>query len=435
MGVRKAEQQNRAAVAALPGGQQQKKHKPEQRRKVQPLKHGQQVQRVRNTPPAQPVEKKKKAKRFYDFNLLAAVLFITAFGLLMIYSSSQYTAALRYKGDSTYYFRRQLAIAGAGLVVAITASKFDYHLLEKKWIKYPVFWGSIALLIGVIIMGVASHGQARWIRIAGVQFQPTEMAKVGLIIMLASMIAQRGYYINKWKFAWPCIAVAFLPFILVGQANLSSGLIIAGITAVMLFVSCRMWWFFVAGASCAAAALLFTKPLIEKWVLANNITTSTSYQLRRVLAWAMPERFSTDAYQTLQGIYAIGSGGITGQGLGESIQKFGKLPEAQNDMIFSIICEELGLIGALLVIFLFIIIIWRLALIAINAPDLFGSMLCVGVLAHISLQVILNIAVVTNVIPNTGVTLPFVSYGGSAVIFTLGEIGIALSVSNQIRLE
>ena len=375
----------------------------------------------------------KKPRRFYDYSLLFAVIFITAFGLVMIYSSSQYTAALRYQGDGTYYFKRQAMIAAAGLLGAVVVSKIDYRFWKRiAWLGYGL---AIVLLVAVMVMGVASHGKTRWIEIFGVQFQPTEPAKIALILILAYLISRYGYYINRWKYARIFLLVAVVPAILVGQANLSSGIILLGIAAVMLFVGCRIWWPFLLAGGLGVSAVLFAKPLIARWVLANNITTSSSYQLRRVLAWAMPERFTADSYQTLQGLYAIGSGGLTGQGLGESIQKFGKLPEAQNDMIFSIICEELGFIGALALIFLFLFIIYRLMMIALNAPDLFGSMICVGIMAHLSLQVILNIGVVTNVIPNTGVTLPFVSYGGTAVLFTLIEIGFALAVSNRIRLE
>lgn len=378
-------------------------------------------------------QRKHRPKRFYDYSLLFAVIFITALGLIMIYSSSQYTAALQYGGDSAYYFKRQAMIASAGLVMGIILSRFNYHWLRV--LSKPIYIVAILLLLGTMVMGVASHGQTRWIRIAGVQFQPTEPAKIALIVILATLISRYGYYINKSRYVKIYLAVAAIPTLLILQANLSSGIIMAGIAVFMLFVGCRIWWPFLAMGAAGLGALIFTKPLVTRWVLANNITGTSSYQFRRVLAWAMPERFTDESYQTLQGLYAIGSGGLTGQGLGESIQKFGKLPEAQNDMIFSIICEELGFIGALAIIFIFLFIIYRLMLIALNAPDLFGSMLCVGIMAHISLQVILNIAVVTNVIPNTGVTLPFISYGGSAVMFTMIEMGIALGVSNRVRLE
>lgn len=383
-------------------------------------------------PPAVPA-KAHKIRRYYDYSLLFAVILISIIGLLMIYSSSQYTALLEHGGKAYYYFERQAIIGGVGLFVALFISLFDYHWMKHlAWVGYGL---AIGLLLLTVFLGVASHGATRWIRIAGFQFQPTELAKVALIVFLAAMISKLGYYVNQQGNILRLIFFAFWPTFFVLRENLSSGIILAGITFIMLFVACRKWKWFVALGSAALAAVIAAKPLAGMLITHFNLARPEHYQLRRIFGWALPERFPDDAFQTLQGLYAIGSGGITGQGLGESIQKFGKLPEAQNDMIFSIICEELGLIGAIAVVFLFLFIIYRLTQIAINAPDLFGSLLCVGVMAHLSIQVILNIAVVTGVIPNTGVTLPFISYGGSAVLFTMIEIGIALSVAHRIRLE
>ena len=168
--------------------------------------------------------------------------------------------------------------------------------------------------------------------------------------------------------------------------------------------------------------------------MANSETAS--FRFKRILAWLHPEEYVSDTgYQTLQALYAIGSGGIWGKGLGQSMQKLGFIPEAQNDMIFSIICEELGLFGAIAIILMFVMLIWRLMVIANNAPDLFGALLVVGVMGHMAIQVILNIAVVTATIPNTGISLPFISYGGTAVLFQLAEIGIVLNVAKKIPLK
>ena len=186
------------------------------------------------------------------------------------------------------------------------------------------------------------------------------------------------------------------------------------------------------GAIFVAAAAFGVVYLVKNGILPEGI----SYRLTRIKAWLNPEAYASGSgFQTLQALYSIGSGGITGKGLGQSIQKMGMVPEAQNDMIFSIICEELGLFGAIAVIAMFLILIWRLLIVATSAPDLFGSLLVVGVMGHISLQVVLNIAVVTNVIPNTGVTLPFISYGGTSVMFLMSEIGIALNVSRAQKVN
>ena len=214
--------------------------------------------------------------------------------------------------------------------------------------------------------------------------------------------------------------------------NMSSAIIIFGIAVLMLFVSCPDYkrFIFLGLVGVAACALIV-------YVIANaGSTDSLGVRGTRILAWLDPEAYASGkGFQTLQALYAIGSGGILGKGLGQSMQKLGFLPEAQNDMIFSIICEELGLFGAISILIMFILLIWRFMVIANNAPDLFGALLVVGVLGHIAIQVILNVAVVTNTIPNTGITLPFISYGGSAVMFLLIENGIVLSVGRGIRLK
>ena len=209
--------------------------------------------------------------------------------------------------------------------------------------------------------------------------------------------------------------------------NLSTAIILAGIVVCMLFVaSPKSRYFVILGAVGVVAVVLV--------ILFAMSGGEGGYRLERVQIWLNPEAHEK-GYQTLQGLYAIGSGGLFGKGLGESMQKLGFIPEAQNDMIFSVICEELGLFGAVCVIILFILVIWRLMIIANNAHDLFGSMLVVGVMSHLSIQVVLNIAVVTNTIPNTGISLPFISYGGTSILFLLAEIGLVLSVARGIKLE
>ena len=227
--------------------------------------------------------------------------------------------------------------------------------------------------------------------------------------------------------------LAFPIAAIVGLNNLSSGVIILGIAVVMLFVACKRYAIFLC-SGVGAFALIFTAQFWEPFLEKMNILHA--YQMKRIHVWLDPTQYAQEGgYQVLQGLYAIGSGGLFGKGLGESIQKLGFVPEAQNDMIFSIICEELGLFGAVSVILIFMFMIYRCMVIANNAPDLFGAMLVVGVMAHIAIQVILNIAVVTNTIPNTGITLPFISYGGTSVLFLMIEMGLVLSVSNQIKLE
>ncbi|MEF9954789.1 MAG: FtsW/RodA/SpoVE family cell cycle protein [Clostridium sp.] len=378
--------------------------------------------------------KSKKPHRFYDYSLLFTIIFLTVFGLIMIYSASAYKAQMDY-GNPAYFAMRQAAIAAGGGIVMYIVSKINYHWFAKfAFFAYALSW--ITMLLTMLTpLGVASHGKKRWLRVGPgiLQFQPTELVKISLILLLAVLISQQGSKVNKLKaVVWILLFSAPLAF-LVTVNNLSSGIIICGIIFVMLFVACKIKWpFFLCIGS--GIGLLAAAPTIGHILEKMNILKD--YQLGRIHVWKNPQLYSqSGGYQVLQGLYAIGSGGLFGKGLGESLQKLGFVPEAQNDMIFSIICEELGLFGAASLIFIFIFMIYRFMVIAGNAPDLMGSMIVVGVMAHIAIQVILNIAVVTNTIPNTGVTLPFISYGGTSVLFLMVEMGMVLSVSNQIRLE
>lgn len=375
--------------------------------------------------------KKKKPKRFYDYSLLFCIIFLTAFGLLMIYSASSYTAQLKYDGNAGYFMMRQLVIASAGLVAALVISKFDY----LWYARFALFaYGlSYVLMIAVSLFGREVNGKKRWLGVGALSFQPTEFVKIALIVLLAAVITQMGNKVNTWKGMGLVMGLALPIGAIVGANNLSSGIIILGIAFVMLFVACKKRWPFYLCGVLAVVAVVTAGPLAT---FLEKINVLQPYQLSRIHVWLNPEAYAREGgYQVLQGLYAIGSGGLFGKGLGESIQKMGFVPEAQNDMIFSIICEELGLFGAVSVILIFLFMIYRFMLIAQNARDLFGTMLVVGVMAHIAIQVILNIAVVTNTIPNTGITLPFISYGGTSVLFLMLEMGMVLSVSNQIKLE
>ncbi|MCB7318281.1 FtsW/RodA/SpoVE family cell cycle protein [Lacrimispora sp. 210928-DFI.3.58] len=382
----------------------------------------------------QPVaKKKKKVKHFYDYSLLFCIIFLTAFGLVMIYSASSYTAQLNplYKGNGAYFMQRQAGIAAAGFVMMLVISKIDYHLFAKFAASAYIL--SYILMIAVSIVGREVNGKKRWLGVGPVSFQPTEFVKIALIVMLAAIITVLGNKINELKSALSIVFLTLPIAALVGMNNLSSGIIVCGIAFVMLFVACKIKWPFFGIGFLGLGVLAGAGPIGRALV---QIKLLQPYQYRRIEAWLNPESDPTDkGFQVLQGLYAIGSGGLVGQGLGGSIQKLGFLPESQNDMIFAIICEELGLFGAVSIILIFLFMIYRFMIIANNAPDLFGALLVVGVMGHIAIQVILNIAVVTNTIPNTGITLPFISYGGTSVLFLLMEMGIVLSVSNRIRLE
>lgn len=368
-----------------------------------------------------PKAKKTHATKYFDYNLLFLLIFIICFGLVMLYSSSSYTAASKFD-DSAYYLKRQVKAILIGIFPMLALTFIDYRFW-KKWaaVAYAVAFG---LCVAVMIPGVgsSSHGSSRWISIGPVNFQPSELCKITMILVYAVILEMTSKRLSeKWsevKLLAVCIPVVGV----VAASNLSTAIIIAGIVVGMIFVASPKYKdFVVIGLIGIAAILVFT--------------FTVGYRGNRVAAWLHPETAGDDGYQTLMGLYAIGSGGIFGKGLGGSLQKMGHVPESQNDMIFTIICEELGMFGGICVILLYIMMIWRMMVIANNARDMFGSMLVVGVMIHISLQVILNIAVVTNSMPNTGVTLPFISYGGTSIMFLMMEMGLVLSVSRGIKLE
>mgnify|MGYP004564189983 FL=1 len=375
---------------------------------------------------------RKNQESFSDYTLLFIVLFLLAFGLVMLYSTSAYDANLTYN-DSTYLFRKQIFSTLAGLVVLFIVSHLPYHLWERfAVIGYGV---SVALVLLIIPFGIEANGAKRWLRVFGVSLQPAEVAKLAMILFLAYLICKMGRNIRTMK-GFLVVLGAAAPIsglIYVITRNLSSAIIIMGIAVVMLFVACPDYKRFIILGLIGIAGVAGIVFLIVKMSESGSVG---SFRGERILAWLDPEAYASGkGFQTLQALYAIGSGGILGKGLGQSMQKLGFLPEAQNDMIFSIICEELGLFGAIAVLMMFILLIWRCMIIANNAPDLFGALLVVGVMGHIAIQVILNVAVVTNTIPNTGISLPFISYGGSSVMFLLAEIGIVFSVGRGIRLK
>ena len=373
--------------------------------------------------------KKKKLKHFYDFSLVVMVFSITLFGLLMLYSASGYMAVKSDLG-SMYYLRKQGGFALMGFLAMLFLSRFfDYHWLAK--LNGIIYLASLVVVIASFFSGVASHGSSRWLRIMGVQFQPSELMKPAVIIMLATIFTSLGYRINTRKQVVRSFLFAFFPAIGIMITNLSTAIIILGIAVFMLFVATQSYRHFFLLLSFTVLVYLGAYPLA---LFLKNVGFLQSYQITRILAWKNPSDYPDVTYQTRQGLYAIASGGIFGKGLGESIQKF-LMPEAQNDMIFTIICEELGLVGAVGLMLVYALILFRLYEIAKNAKDLFGSFLVIGVIAHISLQVILNIAVATNSIPNTGITLPFISYGGTSLLILLAEIGICLNVSWQTTLD
>lgn len=359
-----------------------------------------------------------KERKYFDYSLLLIVIFLVCFGLIMLYSTSAYNATLKFN-NPTFYLKQQIKATLIGIVGMAVIARIDYRIWAK--LSPLAYIGAIGLSTLVLFIGDEYNGSKRWLSIGPLSFQPAEFAKIAIIIFVAYLISKAPKSISKFSTMVKIILIVAPIVGLVAVNNLSSAIIILGIAVIMIFVSSPKYAQFMAlgliGVGGMAGFLLFA-----------------SYRVERLKVWLSPEDYDK-GFQTLQGLYAIGSGGLFGKGLGESMQKLGFVPEAQNDMIFSIICEELGLFGAICVIILFVLLIWRFMIISTNASDLFGSLIVVGIMGHIAIQVILNIAVVTNSIPNTGVTLPFISYGGTSICFLLAEMGLALSVSRGIRFD
>lgn len=376
--------------------------------------------------------RREQSEYFFDYSLLFIVLFLLGFGLIMIYSASSY-AAFEEFGNAAHYLERQAVASVLGLIAMIVVANIPYHF----WERFAVLGYVVSAVLIVMVLsplGVESHKARRWIGIPGTSFniQPAEVAKLCMILFLAVLVCKIGNSIRTMRgFIFMILApMPIAGMIYIITKNLSSAIIVIGISVLMVFVASPDYKKFIVlglGVCCVAALLIF---------LITSTDLIGGFRSGRIQAWLDPESDAQGiGFQTLQALYAIGSGGIWGKGLGQSMQKLSFLPEAQNDMIFSIICEELGLFGAVAIILMFILLIWRMMIIANNAPDLFGAMLVVGVIGHIAIQAILNIAVVTNTIPNTGISLPFISYGGSSVIFLLIEIGLVLSVAKRIQLK
>lgn len=361
-----------------------------------------------------------RTEKYFDYTLLFIVIFLVCFGLVMIYSTSWYSAAQG--GDALFYLKRQGIFAVLGFVAIFFITRFDYHF----WIRFAFFAYIVSIIMQILVfvpgIGVEVNGSRRWIGIPNViTFQPSEIAKLVLILFLAFVASKSVNELKTFVGIIKMMMLAMPIIILVVINNLSTAIVLTGITFIIAFVASDKYKPFVAMVGIVG-------------MLGVVGIRMAAYRATRIEAWLDVDNHPA-AYQTRQALYAIGSGGLFGKGLGQSIQKLEYLPEAHNDMIFSIICEELGLFGAIAVILLFVLLLWRCMVIANNAPDLFGALIVVGVMAQIGIQVLINVAVATNSIPNTGIPLPFISYGGTSVTFLLCEIGLVLAVSKQIKFR
>ncbi len=375
------------------------------------------------TPKKSPLAKAAKGR--VDITFLSLVLIILTIGLIMLFSAS-YVYSLTYYGSSYKFIMRQAAFAAVGLVIMFLVSRIDYHFYRKfAWIIFAASLAMLAFLLAVPPM-VEGMEVKRWLAIGSFSFQPSEIAKFAIILLFSHLIARNYVLMGKFKFVALLIALLGITCVLVVlEPHLSATLLIFIIGVVLMIIGGLKIPYIVGGLSIGVGGALIAL-----------FTGIISYGGDRIKYWLDPwADASGKGYQTIQSLLAIGSGGIMGRGLGNSRQKFLYVPEPHNDFIFAIVCEELGIIGALIIILLFCALVWRGFTIALKAPDKFGCLMAVGLTFQVGLQALLNILVVTNTIPNTGISLPFFSYGGTSLVILLAEMGIVLSISRQANLK
>ena len=405
--------------------------------------------RSANVKKAEPVERDeygrvKKRKRIkysfftlgagLDLPLLILICILVAVGLVMLFSAS-YAYAFSYYGNSFMFIEKQGIFALLGVIAMLFISTVDYHKLHT--FAVPIYIGCIGLLVFLFLCSVLGieeiapnkNGATRWLNFGIIEFQPSELAKFGMITMLADYMSRRSEKLASYEIkGMACFAFfGIVAFFVILEKHLSATIIITLLAFILMFIGGIKWWWFAgigaAGAGVVAILVMFTDMF--------------SHALVRIQGWLDPFNPppGVDTWQTRQGLYAIGSGGLLGVGLGQSKQKYLYLPEPQNDFIFAIVCEELGFIGAIMIILLFAMLIWRGVYVSINAKDRFGTLLGLGITFTVGIQTVLNICVVTNAIPNTGISLPFFSYGGTSLVMLLCQMGVLLSISRHSNVE
>lgn len=362
-----------------------------------------------------------------DMPFLFLVLVLVVIGLVMLFSASYAYAYYNY-GNSYYFIIRQVAFAILGVILMLLISYFDYHHLHRFAI--PLLLVSYAFLVIVLFLP-AVKGVHRWINLGLFGFQPSEIAKFAMTLCFAHLISINFKRMDTARYGvLPYVLLLGVTvLLLIREPHVSAAVIIIALAGMMLFIGgVPLRWFGAAfGVALAGIAYLVL------------FTSEFSYANDRVVAWLDPftteKNLLADTWQTRQSLYAIGSGGLLGLGLGQSRQKYLYLPEPQNDFIFAIVCEELGFIGALIIVILFALLVWRGVTISLKAKDKFGMLLGIGLTLQVGLQVVLNIAVITNTIPNTGISLPFFSYGGTSLVLLLAQMGVVLSISRTSAIE
>lgn len=374
-----------------------------------------------------------------NFTLLATVILLLVIGIVMVTSSSYYYAYYS-MGDSLYFFRRQLIWTLISIVAMVLVSR-----VPLKWIRgmaFPIYLFSILCNILVFFIGTEVNGSTRWLGVGSLSFQPAELSKLAVAIYISKLVDDFKDLMHKRRTFFIVFGAVLLPTGLVAYQNLSSGIIVAAIGVIIMFIGGAKIKHFVMiiGPVFGAAALLVILPLIvdvsQMGGPLGNFLREFAYRSSRVSAWLDPFQDSMgDGYQTVQALYAVGSGGFFGRGLGHSIQKLGYIPFAYNDIIFAVICEELGVFGAAIVMLLFSVFTWNGVKISLASPNRYTQLLTISLTGQIALQAVLNIAVNTNSMPATGISLPFISYGGSSMLFLMASVGLILNISTYSAAE
>ena len=354
-----------------------------------------------------------------DYIIMLCVILLVMFGVIMVFSSSYYTSG-RSGGDMYEYLKKELIYAAIGFVAMFIGSVIPH----KNWMRFSkiIYVISCILLIVVIFAGREVGGAKRWIEIGGFSFQPSEIAKVGVILSLSTILYRNPRILDTWKGVGQYALVFLIPCGLVAKENLSTAIVIGAIACAILFVMTPKLRYFIPVVGAGILGIVF-------------MIVFSGFRSDRFAAWLDPFSVSSDTgYQIVQSLYSIASGGMFGLGLGGSRQKLGYMPEAHNDIIFAVICEELGWFGAAIIVTIFIVLIWRGVLVAIkHSDDIFSMVMATGITTMIAVQVIINIAVVTNTMPNTGIPLPFISYGGTSMIILLFSMGVLMNISKYKR--
>lgn len=353
-----------------------------------------------------------------DITFLVLTMLLVSIGLVILFSSS-YAAALAENLPSTFYIKRQFIFAVGGVAIMLLASKLNYQIY--RMFALPILIFSILMLVAVLFVGKTHGGSKRWLDLGITEFEPSEVTKLGIILAFSAMIVKFKEKMRTFKYG----LLPFIPFLgailflMAKQPHYSGAIIILILGGVMLFMGGVPWSWIIAGGIALAGVIVFA-------------VTKVDYIISRVAIWRDPWSDAQNVgWQTIQSLYALGSGGLLGLGLGNSRQKFSYLPEESNDYIFSIACEELGFVGGFIILLLFALLIIRGYWLALHTKDRFGSLVIAGISTMTAVQVFLNIAVVTNLIPVTGISLPFFSYGGTALIMQMAQSGIILSISRE----